>query len=291
MASVQHWIAGARLRTLPAAISPVLVGTGAAAAADAVHLGKALLALGVAVTLQIGVNYANDYSDGIRGTDDHRVGPFRLVGSGVGNASAVRLAAFLNFAAAGLIGSFLVAWSGHWWLLAVGALAIVAAWYYTGGRQPYGYRGFGEISVFIFFGLVAVLGTTYVQANRLTLTSIVSAIAIGCLACALLVVNNLRDVHTDADSGKRTLAVLLGEHRSRLLYVCLLFLPFVIVATLAGSGRPWTALAWLCAPLAVIAALPILKKAAGPKLIPVLRITGLTELAFAAFLAVGLALS
>ncbi|MBB5788038.1 1,4-dihydroxy-2-naphthoate polyprenyltransferase [Jiangella mangrovi] len=289
MATVGQWVEGARPRTLPAAVAPVLVGTGAAAAADAAHLGKAALALLVALALQVGVNYANDYSDGIRGTDEDRVGPFRLVGSGSARPAAVKAAALWSFAAAGVAGAALVAWSGHWWLFAVGALAIAAAWFYTGGRNPYGYRGLGEISVFVFFGLVAVAGTTYVQADRLTAVSLVSAVAIGCLACALLLVNNIRDVPTDAASGKRTLAVTLGEQRSRMLYVLLMAAPFLIVAALAVTGRPWGALTLLCAPLAVVTALPVVRRATGRDLIPVLKRTGMTELVFAVLLTVGLA--
>ncbi|TDE10361.1 1,4-dihydroxy-2-naphthoate polyprenyltransferase [Jiangella asiatica] len=291
MATLAQWVEGARPRTLPAAVAPVLVGTGAAAAADAAHLGRALLALAVALALQIGVNYANDYSDGIRGTDENRVGPFRLIGSGSAEPSAVKAAALWSFLAAGVFGTVLIAWSGHWWLFAVGALAIGAAWYYTGGRSPYGYRGFGEISVFLFFGLVAVAGTTYVQAGRLTVTSVVSAVAVGCLACALLLVNNIRDVHTDAVSGKRTLAVILGERRSRMLYVLLMAVPFAIVAALAAAGQPWSALTLLCAPLAAATARPVVAKARGKALIPVLRRTSMTELAFAVLLTVGLAVS
>ncbi|WP_026877563.1 1,4-dihydroxy-2-naphthoate polyprenyltransferase [Jiangella gansuensis] len=291
MATVGQWVEGARPRTLPAAVAPVLVGTGAAAAAESAHLGRALLALAVALALQVGVNYANDYSDGVRGTDDNRVGPFRLVGSGSATPARVKTAALGSFLAAGVFGAVLIAWSGHWWLFAVGALAIGAAWYYTGGRSPYGYRGFGEISVFLFFGLVAVAGTTYVQADRITATALVSAVAVGCLACALLLVNNIRDVHTDVVSGKRTLAVILGEQRSRMLYALLMAVPFAIVAGLAAAGQPWSALALLCAPLAAATARPVLGKATGTALIPALRRTGMTELVFAILLTVGLTVS
>lgn len=291
MATVTQWVEGSRPRTLPAAIAPVLVGTAAAAAANSAHLGRALLALAVGLALQVGVNYANDYSDGVRGTDDHRVGPFRLVGSGAARASTVKLAAFWSFGAAALAGTVLVIWSGQWWLFVVGALAIGAAWYYTGGRRPYGYHGFGEFSVFVFFGLVAVAGTTYVQAGRITATSVVCAVAIGCLACALLLVNNIRDAHTDAASGKRTLAVLLGERRSRLLYVLLFVVPFVIAATLATTGQPWSALSLLCVPLAAATARPVVRKATGRALVPALKMTSLTELVFAVLLSIGLTLS
>src|SRR3954447_6537941 len=186
MATPAQWIEGARPRTLPAAVAPVAAGTGAAAALDAAHLGRALLALVVSLALQVAVNYANDYSDGVRGTDDHRVGPFRLTGSRAPAPAAVRRAAFLAFGVAGLAGLALVALSGEWWLLAVGALAVLAAWYYTGGSRPYGYLGLGEVFVFVFFGLVAVLGTTWTQAGRASWTALAAAISIGCLACALL---------------------------------------------------------------------------------------------------------
>lgn len=311
MADAAQWISGARLRTLPLALAPVLIGTGAAigslggftafilddisGSGDHVSLPQILLrgflALLVALCLQIGSNYANDYSDGIRGTDDERVGPFRLVGSGAASAGAVRSAAFVSFAVAAVAGAGLVAWSGHWWLFAVGAAAIAAAWYYTGGRHPYGYRGLGEVSVFVFFGLVAVVGTTYVQAGHVTVTSVVAAVAIGCLACALMLVNNLRDVHTDATGGKRTLAVFLGERRSRLLYMLLLAVPFALAAAFVTTEQPWGALALLCAPLALATARPVARGATGAALIPVLRLTGLTELAFAVLMAVGLAIS
>ena len=291
MATASQWAEGARPRTLPAAVSPVLVGTGAAAAVDATHLGRALLALVVGLALQIGVNYANDYSDGIRGTDDERVGPFRLVGSGAAAPSAVRSAAFVSFAVAAVAGAALVAWSGLWWLFAVGAAAIGAAWYYTGGRRPYGYRGLGEVSVFVFFGLVAVVGTTYVQAGRVTASSVVAAVAIGCLACALMLVNNLRDVHSDAAGGKRTLAVFLGERRSRMLYLLLLAIPFAIAAAFGTTDEPWGALALLSAPLAVVTARPVARQATGAALIPVLRLTGLTELTFAVLLTAGFIIS
>lgn len=289
MATATQWIEGARPRTLPAAIAPVIVGTGAAAAIGGSHLGRALLALTVSLALQVGVNYANDYSDGIRGTDTHRVGPFRLVGSGSAHPVRVKIAAFASFAVAAVAGAVLVAWAGHWWLFAVGAAAIAAAWYYTGGHRPYGYRGLGEVSVFVFFGLVAVTGTTYVQAHRITATSVISAVAIGALACALMLVNNLRDIRTDASSGKRTLAGALGEHRSRMGYLLLLTAPFVIAAALTVAGHPAAALALISTPLAVITALPVARKATGRELIPALRMTGLTELAFAILLAIGLA--
>jgi 1,4-dihydroxy-2-naphthoate polyprenyltransferase len=291
MATAGLWTAGARPRTLPAAVAPVLVGTGAAAAVNAVVLPRALLALVVAVALQVGVNYANDYSDGVRGIDDDRVGPLRLVGSGAASPEAVRAAAWTSFAVAALAGLALVLITGEWWLLGVGALAVAAAWFYTGGSRPYGYRGLGELSVFVFFGLVAVVGTTYVQVGRVTASSVVSGIAIGCLACAILVANNLRDVRGDARSGKRTVAVLLGSRRTRILYLLLLTTAYALVIAIAVAGRAWAGLALLSAPLAVRAAAPVARRARNTDLVPVLRDTAMTELVFAVLLAVGLAVT
>ncbi|AYY14798.1 1,4-dihydroxy-2-naphthoate polyprenyltransferase [Actinobacteria bacterium YIM 96077] len=291
MTTLGQWSQGARLRTLPAAISPVLVGTGAAAATDSAHPGRALLALLVAIALQVGVNYANDYSDGVRGTDDDRVGPFRLVGSGAATAPAVRLAAWASFATGAIAGLILVALTGDWWLLAVGAAAIVAAWYYTGGSRPYGYRALGEASVFVFFGLVAVLGTMYVQAGRITVTAALAAVGVGSLACALLLVNNVRDAPKDAAAGKRTLAVAVGESHARLFYAGTMTLPFVLVLFLIGLDGPWTALALLAVPAAAASTLPVVRGASGVGLIPALRATSMTGLLFAALLALGFALS
>jgi 1,4-dihydroxy-2-naphthoate octaprenyltransferase len=276
---------------LPAAVAPVLVGTGAAAAVNAVVLPRALLALVVAVALQVGVNYANDYSDGVRGIDDDRVGPLRLVGSGAASPEAVRTAAWTSFAVAALAGLALVLITGEWWLLGVGALAVAAAWFYTGGSRPYGYRGLGELSVFVFFGLVAVVGTTYVQVGRVTASSVVSGIAIGCLACAILVANNLRDVRGDARNGKRTIAVFLGSRRTRILYLLLMTTAYALVIAIAVAGRAWAGLALLSAPLAVRAAAPVARRTRGADLVPVLRDTAMTELVFALLLAVGLAVT
>ena len=209
VASPADWLAGSRPRTLPAAVAPVLAGTGIAAYADGAVWWKALLALVVSLALQVAVNYANDYSDGIRGTDDDRVGPMRLVGSGAAPPRAVKTAAFLAFGVAAAAGLVLAATTA-WWLLAVGR-RVLAAWFYTGGAHPYGYLGLGEVMVFVFFGLVAVVGTTYVQTEELTWPALYAAVGIGALACALLVANNLRDIPTDTVAGKRTLAVVLGD--------------------------------------------------------------------------------
>jgi 1,4-dihydroxy-2-naphthoate octaprenyltransferase len=288
MASAAQWLEGARPRTLPAAISPVIVGSGAAAALDGFQWPRALLALGVALALQVGVNYANDYSDGVRGTDADRVGPLRLTGSGAARPGQVRAAAFAAFAVAGVLGLVLVALSGHWWLLAVGALSVAAAWFYTGGSNPYGYNGFGELFVFVFFGLVAVLGTTYTQADRISRAAVAGACAVGALACALLVANNLRDIPTDAATGKRTLAVRLGDRGTRWLYVGLLAAAFVLVLV-AAPGHPAALVALLAAGLTVRPVRLVRSGATGRELVAVLKDTGRLELGFAVLLAVGLA--
>jgi len=287
-----QWVEGARPRTLPAAVSPVLAGTGVAAALDGAHLGRALLALVVALALQVAVNYANDYSDGVRGTDADRVGPLRLVGSGAASPGAVKRAAFGAFGVAGVAGVALVALTGVWWLLLGGAACVVAAWTYTGGRRPYGYLGLGEVFVFVFFGLVAVLGTTFVQAGRVDLVAAVAAVGVGLHACAILVANNLRDVPTDAVAGKRTLAVRLGAPRTRRLYAVLVLVPpllSALTAPLVGSAWPLLALAALA--LAVPPARVVSRGASGRALVPVLRDTGRLELVHAALLALGLALA
>ncbi|HEY7044711.1 MAG TPA: 1,4-dihydroxy-2-naphthoate polyprenyltransferase [Nocardioidaceae bacterium] len=281
-----HWIEGARPRTLPAAVSPVLAGTGSAVYADSFVWWKAVLALVVALALQVGVNFANDYSDGIRGTDTNRVGPLRLVGSGLVAASRVRAAAFLAFAVAGVAGLVLAA-TTTWWLLLVGAVAIVAAWFYTGGSRPYGYHALGEVSVFVFFGLVAVVGTAYVQTEDVTLDAVLAGCGVGALACAILVANNLRDIPTDREAGKQTLAVLLGDHRARVLYVALLAAALLLAVALAVSTSAWLLLAFVAAPIAVRACVTVIGGAIGPALIPVLRDTGLTELGYALGLLLG----
>jgi len=289
VATREQWLAGARPRTLPAAVAPVLIGTGAAAHLGAGHLGRAVLAGIVALALQVGVNYANDYSDGVRGTDLERVGPLRLTASGVARAQEVLLAAMASFAVAGAAGLALVAWSGHWWLLAVGALAILAAWTYTGGRRPYGYRGLGEVGVFAFFGLVATAGTTYTQADRVPWVAWLGAVGVGLLACALLMVNNLRDIPTDALTGKRTLAVRLGDRRARWGYAGLVVAP-VLLGVACAVAAPWSLLVLLLlAPVVVLAGV-VLAGARGVALVPVLAGTGLVQLAYGVLLGLGLAL-
>jgi 1,4-dihydroxy-2-naphthoate polyprenyltransferase len=287
--TVGQWIEGARPRTLPAAVAPVLVGTGAAAAAGDVRIGRALLALVVSLALQVAVNYANDYSDGIRGTDTQRVGPLRLVGSGVSSPAAVKRAAVAAFAVAAAAGLVLAALT-TWWLLAIGAAAMLAAWFYTGGSRPYGYRALGELSVFVFFGLVATIGTAYVQLERVTATAVAGGIGCGALACALLVVNNLRDIPTDSVTGKRTLAVVLGERRTRALYVALVAVAFLVAVALVAV-TPWTLLTLAAAPLAARPARTVAAGRRGRDLVPALRDTGRLQLAYAVLLAAALVLA
>jgi 1,4-dihydroxy-2-naphthoate octaprenyltransferase len=290
VATLAQWIEGARPRTLPTAVSPVLVGTGAAIGDDVVAPGRAVLALIVALALVIGVNYANDYSDGIRGTDDERVGPLRLVGAGAAPATTVRTVAFVVFAVGGLAGLTLVSLSRQWWLIAVGAACIAGAWFYTGGKRPYGYSGLGEAAVFVFFGPVAVLGTVITAGAEPGSLALVASIAVGMLTCAVLVANNLRDIPTDTIVGKRTLAVLLGDTDTRRLYAALVIVPFLLAA-LAGL-RSWPMLlAWLAVPLAVIPARAVLGGADGRRLIRVLGQTGVLLLVWSILTAVGLALS
>src|SRR5216684_5718031 len=241
MATARNWLAGARPRTLPAAIVPVAVGTGVAVGYGRFSAWRAALALVVALALQVGVNYANDYSDGIRGTDERRVGPLRLVASGLTRPRQVLAAAVGSFAVACVAGLVLAAVTS-WWLLLPGAAAVAAAWFYTGGRHPYGYRALGEVSVFLFFGLAAVAGTAYVQMDMVALLALAAAVPVGLLACALLVINNLRDIPTDAATGKRTLAVLAGDQRTRLLYTGCALVPFA-VATAIAPVRPLALLA------------------------------------------------
>jgi 1,4-dihydroxy-2-naphthoate octaprenyltransferase len=281
MATPAEWLAGARPRTLPAAVAPVLAGTGVAAYADSEVWWKAALALVVSLALQVGVNYANDYSDGIRGTDEDRVGPMRLVGSGRATPRAVKLAAFSAFgvgAAAGLV----LAVSTAWWLVAVGVVCIVAAWFYTGGSKPYGYLGLGEVMVFVFFGLVAVMGTTYVQTestdSSVLLPSLYAATGIGALACAILVANNLRDIPTDREVGKLTLAVKLGDERTRYLYAFLVGAAVVALVGVALSTSWWALLGLVFLAPALAASRKVLGGASGPGLIPVLQQTGIAEL-------------
>lgn len=227
-ATLRDWIAGARVRTLPLAIAPVAIGSGAAAVAESFDPALAMLCLVVALSLQIGVNYANDYSDGIRGTDEYRKGPSRLTGSGAAQPKKVLAAALIFFALAVGAGIAIVVLTQLWWIIAVGAACLIAAWFYTGGKKPYGYAGFGELAVFVFFGLVATLGTMYVQAGFINGEALLGATAIGFLACAVLIVNNIRDIDTDIQAGKKTLSVRIGRLPSAILFCIFMLAPFAI---------------------------------------------------------------
>ncbi len=288
MASFAQWIEGARPRTLPNAVAPVLAGTGAAAWLGEALWWKALLALAVSLALIVGVNYANDYSDGIRGTDDVRSGPLRLVGSKVASPRAVLTAAVVSLVVGALAGLALAIVSQPW-LIAVGAACIAGAWLYTGGSKPYGYQGLGEVAVFVFFGLVAVLGTQYTQALRVDWVGLAVAVVMGSLSSAVLVANNLRDIPTDTDSGKITLAVRLGDARTRVLYIALLVITFALTLVLM-LATPWCAAGLVALPWAVRAAVPVRRGLGGRELIPVLRDTGLTMLVWSVAVAAALAL-
>jgi len=288
VADLRTWVAGARPRTLPAAVVPVVVGSGVAFGYGKFSLWRAVLALIVALALQIGVNYANDYSDGVRGTDADRVGPVRLVGSGLVPPKQVLAAAGASFAVACAAGLVLAAVSS-WWLVLLGVAAVAAAWFYTGGSRPYGYRGLGELAVFVFFGLAAVAGTAYVQMRTLTWLPWAAAAAIGLLACALLVINNLRDIPTDSQTGKRTLAVVLGDQRTRILYVGCVLVPFCVAVVLAVA-RPLSLLALAALPLAFAPVRQVRDGATGRSLIYALGQTGRLELAYGALLTLGLAI-
>lgn len=283
-ATARDWIGAARLRTLPLAVSPVLVGTGAATlGGEPLHGVIALACLAVAVCLQIGVNYANDYSDGIRGTDDVRVGPARLTGGRKAKPRTVLVVALVFFALAALAGLAIVVRTQQWWLLLVGAVAIVAAWFYTGGKRPYGYAGLGEVVVFVFFGLVATLGTTWVQALMLPQEAWFGAVAVGFLAVAVLLANNLRDIDQDRLAGKRTLSVRIGRRATQVLFTVLVLAPFLIGAFLALVYP----IAWLTL-MALLAALPAIlivwTYRVPRELVIALALTSLTSLAYAAFL-------
>jgi len=287
VASFAQWVSGARPRTLPNAVAPVIAGTGAAAWQHAAVWWKALLALVVALALIIGVNYANDYSDGIRGTDDDRAGPVRLVGSRLATPRAV-LTAAIAWLTVGAVAGLALALLSAPWLIAVGAACIAGAWLYTGGSRPYGYAGFGEVAVFVFFGLVAVLGTEYTQALRVDWVGLVLAVATGALSSSVLVANNLRDIPTDTQSRKMTLAVRLGDARTRVLYQALLATAGLLTLVLMAA-TPWCAVGLVAAPLALRAARPVRSGRTGPELIPVLRDTGLTMVVWAIAVATALA--
>jgi 1,4-dihydroxy-2-naphthoate octaprenyltransferase len=288
VADARQWLAGTRPRTLPAAVVPVLIGSGVALGYDRFSWWRALLALVVALALQVGVNFANDYSDGVRGSDAKRVGPVRLVAAGLAAPRQVLLAAFACFSVAGAAGLFLAAVTA-WWLVAVGVACVAAAWFYTGGPRPYGYHGLGEIFVFAFFGVVAVTGTAYVQMLRFSWLGLAASVPAGLLACALLIVNNLRDIHGDTLAGKRTLAVRLGDARTRTAYVLTVLAPYLCAALIA-IYRPFALLVFLTVPLALVPVRAVRAGASGPALIRALGQTGRLQLAFGIAVAIGLAI-
>ena len=290
-ATAADWVSGARLRTLPLAVAPVLLGTGAAIVASGpgvYHPVRALLALAVALLLQIGVNYANDYSDGIRGTDAFRVGPARLTGGGVANPRTVLRVALIFFGLAAVAGVTLVILTKYWWLLLVGVVALAAAWFYTGGKKPYGYQGLGEVFVFVFFGLVATAGTTYVQVGGFTTESVLGGVAMGLIACAVLMVNNLRDIVPDKAAGKRTLAVRIGSTASRVVFCIFLLLPFVI-AGLFSLIYPLGIFTFFVLLLALPACLITITATSAKEFILALKLTSLAALAYGLLLGLAFA--
>ncbi|MDR1798339.1 MAG: 1,4-dihydroxy-2-naphthoate polyprenyltransferase [Bifidobacteriaceae bacterium] len=288
MATASEWVEGLRLRTLAASVSPVLVGLGASWRVVAPNWGRAALALVVALGMQIGANFANDYSDGIRGADVARQGPQRLTASGAARPATVRNAALVSFTVAAAAGIALTIWTKQWWLIGIGALAIAAAWLYTGGRRPYGYRALGEVGVLIFFGLVPVVGTCYTQYLQVPWRAWVASAAMALMACAILMANNLRDITTDQQAGKITLAVKLGDQRARLVYAWEMWLALVIGA-LCAIGRLHVLIVLLMAvPVARLTSL-VSSGAKGQDLVTVLRGTGQTELCFAILLGLALA--
>lgn len=290
MATFQQWVAGARPRTLFAAVAPVVIGTAAAAQHSDPSYAIAILAAVVALALQVGVNYANDYSDGIRGTDDSRVGPVRLVGQKLARPESVKAGAFLTFGFAAIVGLALVALAEAWWLLPLGVASIIAAWKYTGGDKPYGYMGLGEVFVFIFFGLVATLGTMYAETGTLSWFAVAAAVGVGSIASAILVVNNLRDIPTDAQSGKHTLAVRLGDQGTRYLWLGLIVVSVLAVGVMA-IWEVW-ALVGLLSVAAIYRAIQVVMGGAqARRLVPVLGSTGKYELVYAVAVFAGVFIS
>ncbi len=289
MASITDWVSGARVRTLPLAFSPVILGSAIADSIDGFDPLIALLALSVAVFLQLGVNFSNDYSDGVRGTDEFRVGPQRLTGSGAVEPRKVLRVALVFFALAAVSGLVIVVLTAQWWLLLIGALAILAAWYYTGGKDPYGYAGLGELSVFIFFGPVATLGTSFAQTLVFQPDAVMAGIGLGSIAAAVLVTNNIRDIETDKQAGKRTLAVFMGSKASKSLYLFLIWLPVIITLPYV-LAYPATILSWLVLLLVIPLSL-LVPTAKGPKeLILALKLTSYTSVAWAVTLAIGISI-
>ena len=282
---MSKWILGARIKTLPAAIAPVIVGT---SLADQINFINALLALIVSLSLQIAVNYANDYSDGVRGTDSNRIGPMRLVASELATASSVKNASFISFFIAIIAGTVL-ALNTSFWLMAVGFISILAAWGYTGGKKPYGYLGFGELAVFIFFGVVATVGSYYVQVGQISSKALLLSIPMGSLSCAILVINNLRDLHQDKLVSKRTMAVKLGDANTRIFYLLLLVIAQVSAAAVASINN-YALLTLLWLPLTYSAANQVLRGASGNKLIIILGKTSRLQFLLALTLAISLSI-
>jgi len=285
--NLRLWVEGARLRTLPLAIAPVAIGAGAADAMQRFDLLLTALALGVALFLQIGVNFANDYSDGIRGTDDKRVGPLRLTGSKSVKPESVKTAAMFFFILAAASGFEIVVTTGQWWLIAVGLLSIIAAWFYTGGKNPYGYAGFGEIAVFVFFGLVATIGTAYIQIGFVDLNSVLGGIAAGSFAAAVLMVNNIRDLETDRISSKKTLAVRMGAKWAKRLFIFMIWFPFVVLLYFSLL-YPISLLAFAAIFLVAPATLIVLTAKSAKELVLVLKLTSFASLTYALLLTLGL---
>lgn len=286
-ATVSDWISGARPRTLTLAVAPVALGSAAASIPNAFDWPLAVLCLVVALFLQIGVNYANDYSDGIRGTDKYRVGPARLTGGGVANPKIVRNVAFVSFAVAAVAGIAVIVITQYWWMALVGAACVVAAWFYTGGKRPYGYNALGEIFVFVFFGLVATLGTEFVQLHQVTEEGWVMAVMIGLFSCGVLMINNIRDIEQDRRAGKRTLAVVLGQRTSRVVYALFLGLPYVLLLYFAflyfGAGYVYFS-ALLTAPAILIG----VTAKTPPEMILALKLSSFSALLFSLALAAAL---
>ncbi len=289
MAKISTWITGARIRTLPLAVAPVILGSATAFSLDAFDLVLALLALAVALLLQIGVNYANDYSDGVRGTDANRVGPQRITAGGLARPAAVKRAAFITFGLAMLAGLAIVLITAQWWLIAVGLAAVVAAWYYTGGKRPYGYNGLGEISVFIFFGLVATVGTSFIQTLFLDPLAVMLGAALGLYASAVLLVNNIRDIETDRVAGKRTLSVRIGAKASKTLFMLLIWLPVLLNLVLV-LVYPATLLGMFNLLLILPVTLILLESKNPGELITALKLTSLAGLGYGVLVGAGIAI-
>jgi 1,4-dihydroxy-2-naphthoate octaprenyltransferase len=285
---IKLWVEGARLRTLPLAVSPIAIGAGAAASVQKFDLLLSLLALAVALFLQIGVNYANDYSDGIRGTDDFRVGPLRLTGSKSVQPEAVKLAAFIFFGMAAVAGLVIVLITAQWWFIAVGAAAIIAAWFYTGGKSPYGYAGLGELAVFVFFGLVATYGTAFIQIRNFDMNALIGAIAVGLFAAAVLMVNNIRDIETDTLAKKKTLAVKVGKRTAKAIYFLMIWLPMLVLVPYSVI-YPATFFTWAVLFLLIPATLIAVTAKSPKELILALKLTSFASLLYAVLFGLGLA--